>query len=372
MGTNEVPQTNGYQIKTMIPTIECTKDTVLIAVQKALDVLQKGGLVVVPSDTVYGLSVDGTNKKAVEKLIAFKSRPTGKPISVFVHDIDRAQRIVDMSDIQRTMLDNMLPGSFTLILPSKHVVDKHLESEKETLGIRIINHPFISQLTHVYKNPITATSANLSGGSPHYSIDSLLDSLSIKKKEMIDLVIDYGQLAYNKPSTVIDISQDEISVLRKGDMGVGEKREYVTRSEDETKKIAVDLIERLRRNENKKPLVLVLQGELGVGKTQFVKGIGHFLGINDIISPTFVIYYEYDIPNEKKSKFYHVDLYNISQKDEFEHLGFDQMLALANVICIEWGEKSGEIISMLKKKAQIVFVHFSNISENEREIVVTS
>lgn len=348
--------------------VHTRQDTKKAAV-KAKEVLQQGGLLVVPSDTVYGLSVDATNPQAVEKLIAFKSRPAGKPISVFVQDINAAKKIVYISADQENMLKNILPGRFTVVLPSKHTVSKLLESEKGTLGIRVIQHDFIASLTEIFPKAFTATSANISGTSPHYSISSLVNSLSGSKKKMIDLIIDYGKLPKNKPSTVVDFTSDEIKVLRQGDDALSEKKEYLSKSEEETMQIAGQTIKYYDKKRTKKPLVFILQGELGSGKTQFVKAIGKYFGISDIISPTFVIYYEYPIPNSAHF-FFHVDLYNISEKNEFEYLGFEKMLKPGNVICIEWGEKSGEIGALLQQKAHIVYIDISYTHQSERIIQI--
>src|SRR3989344_6051919 len=185
-----------------------------------ITVLQRGGLVVIPSDTVYGLSVDATNPEAVRKLIAFKSRVPGKAISVFVGSLESASKYVRISSRQEKLLESMLPGAFTIVLPSKHVVAKKVESERDTLGIRIPDYPLINKVVQLYNKPITATSANLSGRSPHYSIQSLLKSIPAYKRQYIDLIVDAGKLPRHKPSTVIEFSSDEVKILRKGDMHV--------------------------------------------------------------------------------------------------------------------------------------------------------
>ena len=104
---------------------------------------------------------------------------------------------------------------------------------------------------------------------------------------------------------------------------------------------------------------------MGVGKTVFVKGIGEKLGINNIISPTYVIYYEY-------KNFYHFDLYQIEDREEFEHLGINKFLIPGNILCFEWGEKTGDIIELLKDKGNIVYINMKYVSENERKIIVNS
>src|SRR3989338_5339146 len=170
--------------------ITLTSDNRILILKRATRVLKSGGLVVFPSDTVYGLLVDATNKEAVSKLIKFKSRPVGKPISVFTGNLSNAHKQVIINSHQKNIIKTLLPGPYTLVFPSRHKVDNRLESETETLGIRIPQYDLINQLILIYGKPLTATSANLSGKSPNYSIESLLNSLSSRIKQLIDLIVD--------------------------------------------------------------------------------------------------------------------------------------------------------------------------------------
>lgn len=340
-------------------------------IAKTITVLKKGGLVIFPSDTVYGLLVDATNEEAVKKLIAFKNRPLGKAISVFIADINNIDNYVSVDQKQQSTLHQLLPGPFTMVLPSKHVTSKLLESEKGTLGIRIPDYDLIRQLVKNYGKPITATSANLAGRSSHYSIDSLLKELPKGKQDLVDLIVDAGKLPRNKPSTVLDLTQLEIKVLRKGDIVWKDQKTYKSSSPSQTKKIAAYILEKHKQSIEKNPVVIILKGDLGAGKTLFVKGIAETLGIHNIISPTFVIYYEYPIKNHRIIKnLYHFDLYNIEEKEEFDHLGIMNLLKPGNLIAFEWGEKSAEIFEDLTQKAEVIFVDINYINEKEREITI--
>lgn len=331
---------------------------------KALNVLQQGGLIIFPSDTVYGLLADATNEKAVEKLIAFKNRPAGKPISVFT-TVKMIEDLVEIDNKQRETLDALFPGPFTVILKSKHQVSRLLESEKGTLGVRIPDYQPINRLMDKFGRPLTATSANISGYASHHSIESLLKQLPEKKKRLVDLIVDAGKLPRNKPSTIVDLTTPTIRIIRQGDFKFSNAETFISKSPEETKKIAQRL---LKKHINQQPLVFILQGELGVGKTIFVKGIGEALGVKNIVSPTFVVYYEYDI---KSNKLVHVDLYNLTEDEEFEHLGLEEYLKPGNILCFEWGEKAGKILHTLKEKEKVVYIKMKYLSENEREIKVT-
>jgi L-threonylcarbamoyladenylate synthase len=185
--------------------------------QEIIECLKKGGVVVFPSDTVYGLLCDASNPEAVSKLLAFKDRPPGKAISIFVTDISMMDEYCEVPPEKRDMLLTMLPGSYTVVLDSKHKLDTRLESETGTLGTRWIAFEPVRELMYTYGKPVTATSANLGGHSPHYSAKSFLNDLPKKKEEYIDIVVDAGELPHNKPSTVIDFTTQELKILRLGD-----------------------------------------------------------------------------------------------------------------------------------------------------------
>ncbi len=333
----------------------------------ALKTLDEGGLVIFPSDTVYGLLVDATNEQAVKKLISFKNRPTGKPISVFTTE-QEINKLVKISPQQRRILNILFPGPFTAVLKSKHRVSRLLESEKDALGVRIPDYQPINLLVKKFGKPITATSANLSGKSPQHSVGTLLKQLSDKKKQLIDLIIDGGKLPKNKPSTIVDLTTSTIRVIRKGDVNLTDTKTYLSSSPGETKKIAQQL---LKENPKTRALIFILHGDLGVGKTVFVKGVGEALGINNIISPTFVVYYDYDVQKQDMKKLIHVDLYNLNDEEEFAYLGLEKYLQAHSVACFEWGEKAQPLLDLLRRKGKIIYVKMDYLTETKRRIKVS-
>lgn len=341
-------------------------------IRKTVKVLKDGGVVVFPSDTVYGLAVDATNQKAVNKLLAFKDRPTGKAISVMVADEKMAREYVELSENGKNIYRNLLPGPFTVISKGKHMVASGIEAENGTLGIRIPDNKLMRELARVFGKPITATSANMAGKKSCYTIGALMRQLSKRKIEMVDLVIDGGKLANNKPSTVIDSTEPEIKVLRRGDLISGKGQSLISKSEKETEKVAGFLLKRVLVAS--KPLVFGLSGDLGCGKTVFAKAIGRLLGVKEkITSPTFVIMNEYKVkcqmPNVKCQKFLHMDLYRISGQYELEEIKFFEQFSPGTISCIEWPENLGkENLEKLKKITSYVAVNFEYVDERKREI----
>lgn len=342
-------------------------------IEETVSALQKGKLVMFPSDTVYGLLVDATNEEAVKKLIAFKNRPIGKPISVFVSDFDMLRKTVSVNNTQKKILERLLPGTFTVILPSQHTVSRLLESEKQTLGVRIPRFVLVNKLVTSYGKPVTATSANISGRSPHYSVGSFLKNIPLSKQNLIDLIIDVGKIPRNKPSTIIDLSTGSVKLLRKGDIDLDTTLSFISNSETETASIATHIMATLSiatLQQGSKSMTLIIKGEMGAGKTVFVKAIGEHFGVKDIISPTFTIYYEYPLDNQPFKNLYHFDLFNIEDPEEFKHLGIEKIFSEKNIICIEWGEKSGEIFEFLQEHSRIVEVAIEYIGEVSRRIKI--
>jgi len=356
-------------------------------VNEAAEVIKKGGLVVFPSDTVYGLMVDPTNQKAVDKLLAFKDRWTGKAISVAVLDKKMTEKYVKLSPTGENAVKNLLPGPFTIIAKGKHKMAKGIEAENGTLGIRIPDYKPIADLVKLTGGAVTATSANLSGRTPHYSIASLLKTLSKKKKEMIDLMVDGGKLPKNLPSTVIDTTEPEIKILRRGDLVAAGAKSLVSKSEEETgrvaewiwKKVETRLIASLQN----KPIVFLLTGDLGGGKTVFARAMGKALGVKEkITSPTFVVMNQYKITNNQitRSKqfpitklqitnFLHFDLYRIKDQFELEEIRFWEQFGSGTIACIEWPENMGkENLEKLKKIARTVGVKFEYVDGETRRI----
>ncbi len=342
----------------------------LQSIKTALEIIKKGGLVIYPSDTVYGLLVDASNESAVKKLNAFKNRPPGKPISVFILDFKMMKEYVEVSPKQEKILKELFPGPFTVILKSKHKVCKELESEKGTLGVRIAMNDSINQLIKMFEKPLTATSANLSGRPSHYSIDSLFKELSEEKKNLIDLVIDVGKLPRNKPSTIVDLSTPVLKTLRKGDLELKNEKTFISTSPKQTKKISQYILK--KSLDANKPLFYIIEGELGVGKTVFVKGIAEYFGITNIVSPSYVIYYEYKLNDRGYDNFVHVDLYNIEDESEYKDLGLDKYFNNKNIVCFEWGEKMGDLYKKLVKKGRVVYINMKYIDETKREISINT
>lgn len=173
-------------------------------VREVVKAIKNGKIVVCPTDTVYGLICDATNKKAVNKIFKIKKRPKNKPISVFVKDIKMAKRFAQIDKNQEKFMKKIWPGKVTLVLKSK--------KENKTIGIRIPNYKLILSL--IDKNlPLAESSANISSKPASTKIKEVLKQFKNQKYQP-DLVLDAGNLKKSRPSTVIDLTISPPKVLR--------------------------------------------------------------------------------------------------------------------------------------------------------------
>jgi L-threonylcarbamoyladenylate synthase len=329
-------------------------------VAAAIDSLSAGGLVIFPTETVYGAGVDATNQAAVNKLLAYKSRREGKPLSIALSDKKTAAEYVYINEQAEALYEKFLPGPVTVISKSKGTVAEGVASEFGTLGVRIPDYPLLLEILKAYQKPVTATSANGSGERKPYSVQDIFDGLSEKQKGLVDLVLDAGTLPPNEPSTVIDTTLSTPTTLRQGALSpIGtETGSFVSDSETETKKIAGTLLLKHWDEIKETGLVIGLEGPLGAGKTIFTKGLGEFLKIEDTISsPTYTYIEEYDYERHGVSgTLYHLDLWKVDDQTTVARLDIDQLLKPKTVVVIEWWTQAKEYLLPLIRQKNIPFV----------------
>jgi L-threonylcarbamoyladenylate synthase len=185
------------------------------AVARAREVLQAGGVIIYPTDTVYGLGCDAFSDVAVAKIYAIKGRDPHKPISCIVRDLDMAAEFGEVNDVARKLAEKFLPGPLTIILKKKEGVESGIARGTDAIGIRIPNNEFCLNLARSYGKPFTTTSANLSGVLTASTVEEILEQLGDKAKT-IDLAVTGVALANTLPSTVVDVRVDVPTILRVG------------------------------------------------------------------------------------------------------------------------------------------------------------
>jgi len=337
------------------------------AIEAAVKVLQKGGLVIYPTETMYGIGADATNPKAIKKLTKYKDRPFGKPYSIAVTDKKMADEYVELNSVAINLYKEFLPGPLTVISQGKHKIAPGVESENGTLGIRIPDYKLAIDIIRKFGKPITATSANASYKKRPYKISDILDNLSQRQKDLIDIVIDSGELRHNEPSTVIDTTLDNPVTLRQGEIKLTDKNEVLSRSEENTKNLAKEIWQKYEIHKGKRAIVFALQGKMGAGKTIFTKGLALAMGISELVtSPTFALENVYETGNEK---LFHFDAWRLENSKELTALGFENLIKNKSVISIEWAERVADVVREFDDDAIIIWVKIEfGKNQNERLI----
>lgn len=343
--------------------VKCDENSIKIAI----DVLSKGGLVIYPTETVYGAGVDATNESAVQKLTLYKDRPLGKPYSIAVDSIGMAKDYATLNPTAESLFKEFLPGPLTVISRGKGKLAKGVESEDGKVGIRLPDYNFVRDLIEKFGKPITSTSANASYKKRPYSISDILDNLSQKQKDLIDLIIDAGVLPTRDPSTVVDTTFDEPVTLRQGDIKFSNENEILSTSEEATQNLAKEIWQKNEPYSQKRSIVFALLGDMGAGKTQFTKGLAKAMGITELVtSPTFAIENEYKTEGKK---LYHFDAWRLENPDELKALDFESLIKAKSVISIEWADRVDDIIREFDDEAIIIWVKIDFAKrENDRKI----
>lgn len=179
-------------------------------IQRAVDVLESGGLIGYPTDTVYGLGCDLMNKQAVERLYQVKGMQKNKSLAFVCHDLGDIAKYAVVDNWAYRILKRFLPGPYCFILPATREVPKMALSKQKTVGIRVPAHPVVTTLTRALGRPIISTTAAPPGE------DAFIDPAELRDYfKGVDLVLDGGVCGVN-PTTVVDLSQGHVEIVREG------------------------------------------------------------------------------------------------------------------------------------------------------------
>jgi L-threonylcarbamoyladenylate synthase len=177
-------------------------------IEKIVMVLKEGGVIIYPTDTLYGLGANIYDEKAVQRIYEIKNRHIDKPISICLPRIDDVDKVAYLDDRARDFLSKILPGPFTILLHKKKEISA-LITKTEKIGIRIPDLTLCQEISSEF--PITTTSANISGHSTLHSIEDI----SLQLGDVVDLVVDGGLLEKHH-STVLDLTAWPPKINRKG------------------------------------------------------------------------------------------------------------------------------------------------------------
>lgn len=195
--------------------------------EESRKVLENGGVIVFPTDTLYGLGANALDENAVLKIYKIKVRSAEKPISVLVRDIAMAKKIACIDSKAEKILERLWPGSITVILRKKDIVPYILTSGEEKVAVRVSDGFFVKELFSRIDFPITATSANMSGEKNLFSAEEIREKFR-GSKHAPDLFINAGDLEQGRPSsTIIDLTNiDNPRIVRMGAVGKKELEKF--------------------------------------------------------------------------------------------------------------------------------------------------
>jgi len=188
--------------------VSCNKE----GIEKASQIISQGGIVIFPTDTVYGIGCNPYNKESVEKIYKIKSRDIMKPLPVLTYSIEIAEKIVEFDQFTKKIVKKFWPGPLTVILK---ITDKKIKESlnlENKIAIRVPNHKCTLELLKKC-NFLVGTSANISGDLPYTDPEECLKNL-----ENYDIFVDGGIITSKGESTIIEIENEQIKIIREGSL----------------------------------------------------------------------------------------------------------------------------------------------------------
>ena len=189
--------------------------------KKASKILQNGGLIAFPTETVYGLGVVFDNEQSYERLINVKRRPPEKPFTLMCGSLDDIKKYAYVNELAQKLIDAFMPGQFTIILKAKENLPRWVVSKEGNVGIRISDDKFVQNLIIETGKPLLVPSANRSGAKPCHTSNEVKDSLG----NDLDAII-IGESVSNIPSTIVFVD-DSVHIIRLGEISESEIKNVI-------------------------------------------------------------------------------------------------------------------------------------------------
>lgn len=180
-------------------------------VQRIVQILNDGGVIAYPTDTVYGLGCDLTNKQALDRLYQLKGMDRSHPLAFICPDLSDISKYAVVENQVYRVLKHFLPGPYCFILQATREVPKMVQTKQKTVGIRVPDHPVAVAVVKELGRPLISSTACRPGQEP------LIDPWEIEQEfGGLDLVIDAGDAGGSVPTTVVDLSQGDVRIVREG------------------------------------------------------------------------------------------------------------------------------------------------------------
>ncbi|MEM4573961.1 MAG: L-threonylcarbamoyladenylate synthase [Candidatus Caldarchaeum sp.] len=183
----------------------------LVQVKKAVEVVSRGGIVIYPTDTLYGIGCDPFSVDSVKRVFEIKRREP-KPMPVLIPDIEMLYRVAEPAEHEIEAGFKLWPGPVTILMKKRRELPDLVTAGEQTVGVRIPGHLIPLTIMQETNKPLVGTSANISGQPSAQEIGQIDPSIL----EAVDAVVDGGPTFYNAPSTVIKVSLDGFEVIREG------------------------------------------------------------------------------------------------------------------------------------------------------------
>ena len=264
--------------------------------------INNGKIVVLPTDTVYGIAVDATNQIAVENLYKVKKRSKKNPINVLVSSKDMAKKCVkDFNKTADILIEKFWPGPLTIVFEKNEYIKDIVTAGKETIGIRMPENEVTLKIIDKVNKPLAVPSANISGRPSGTSIEDIVSDFC----DNVDIYIDYGESKIGIESTIVKINDDSVSILRQG---------KITKNEIEA--LGIKVIE-LEKENNFKHYKIDTNCKIvyNVDNLLKIKELNDSIR-NNIDKKIAVITFEEDIQHIDEK--FNIDIYNLKSKDNLE------------------------------------------------------
>jgi L-threonylcarbamoyladenylate synthase len=176
-------------------------------------IMQQGGIVIFPTETVYGIGVNGLDAEAVKKLYRIKQRPLNKPISLLISDMNMVNEVAqNITDLEYKLMKRFFPGPFTIILNKKDIVPDIVTANSSTVGVRMPSEEITRKLIEYANVPIAAPSANISDKPSGTNLENIIKDFEGK----VDYFIDSGESKLGIASTIVKVIDGIPHILRQG------------------------------------------------------------------------------------------------------------------------------------------------------------
>ena len=196
--------------------------------EHAAKLINKGEVIVCPTDTGYAFSANALDTHAIMKVFGLKGRAFSNPIHIAVTSIDEAENYAHLTNAARYLAKYYLPGALTLVLKKRENIPSLLVANMDTVGIRIPNNQVMLKLLVKVGKPLTTTSANVSGKPGTYAVSEIISQFG-EALQKVPLILDQGELPGRAHSTIIDLSVNPPELIRQGRVSWMDIREKLNR-----------------------------------------------------------------------------------------------------------------------------------------------